>query len=493
MNQLHSINEKEVTTDILIVGAGAAGLKASIEARKSGLNVTLSSKTPKESPNSSSLAVGWMTHVDRETKEEAFKSTVEEGCYLNNQQLVKAFVDDAEREILGLTDIGIKLEVREYPCGRGVNRPSKQYLAVSGKPPHGLSIIEALRETAEGLGVRILYNSIVTGLLTDGGSISGANVLNLEEGHLRTFRSKAVILATGGGAKIFGRTDNPVGTTGDGYAIAYRAGAELVDMELMEFMIPNKDLKKIFGTDLSREESDLVLSHGGCHYFLGGVKVDEDLMSNLGGLFAAGEVAGGLFGASRLWGSALADAVAFGARVGSRATAWVRRGGIDFHDINRDQVEEERARLGDLLGESRTGFDSVERGIHETMWGLCGVLKDSDSMRLASEALMGLSDEASKMGVSKESDLGRAVEVVNMLDVAKVIVKAASLRRESRGAFWRTDYKVSDNENWLANIVVGSCNGEPSFEVVPSKMTELRPPSGWVPRIGNHVSGHLNF
>ncbi len=55
-----------------------------------------------------------------------------------------------------------------------------------------------------------------------------------------------MILATGGGARIFGRTDNPAGTTGDGYALAYRAGAELVDMELMELMIPNSDIEKIF-------------------------------------------------------------------------------------------------------------------------------------------------------------------------------------------------------------------------------------------------------
>ena len=491
MNQLNPMNEKDVIADILIVGAGAAGLKASIEARKSGLNVALTSKTPKKSPNSSSLAVGWMTHVDRETKDGAFKSTVEEGGYLNNQKLVRAFVDDAEREIPGLTDIGIKLEVREYPWGRGVNRPSKQYLAVSGKPPYGLSIIEALRETAEGLGVRILYNSIVTRLLTDGGSVVGATVLNLEDGHLRTFRDKAVILATGGGASIFGRTDNPAGTTGDGYALAYRTGAELVDMELMEFMISNKDLEKIFGSDLSREESDLVLSHGGCHYFLGGVRVDENLMSSLGGLFAAGEVAGGLFGASRLWGSALADAVAFGARAGLRAADWVRSGIIGLHDINRDQVEEERVRLGDLIGEGKASVASVERGIHETMWRMCGVLKDLDSMIMASEALEGLESEASRMCVPNVQDLRGAIEVVNMLDVAKIIDKAASLRRESRGAFWRMDFKAPDNENWLANLVVARRNEEPSIDVAPSMMSEVKPPSCWVPRIGNHVSGHL--
>jgi succinate dehydrogenase/fumarate reductase flavoprotein subunit len=431
-----------------------------------------------------------MTYVDRGSEDETFKSTVEEGGYLNNQKLVESFVNGAQLEIPSLTDIGVKLEVREYPWGRGLNRPSKQYLTVSGKQPHGISIIEALRETAEGLGVKILYNSVVTRLLTNGGSVVGATILNLENGRLQVFRSKAVVLATGGGARIFGRTDNPRGTTGDGYALAYRVGAELVDMELMEFMIPNSDLEKIFSPDLSREESEKILSHGGCHYFLGGVKVDEDLGSSIGGLYAAGEVAGGLFGASRLWGSALADAITLGARTGSRTAKWVRT--IDVvAAANRDQIEEERVRLGELCVERKTSAASVEGEISKVMWKMCGVLKNSDTMSAANDELERLEDEASRMGVCKESGVGEAIEVVNMLDVAKVIIKAASLRMESRGAFWRLDYKEPSNEDWLASLVVSRRNGAPIVEVVPPIMTKLRVPRDWAPRIGNHVSGHL--
>ncbi len=83
------------------------------------------------------------------------------------------------------------------------------------------------------------------------------------------------------------------------------------------------------------------------------LEVDEDLRSSLNGLYAAGEVAGGLFGASRLWGSALADAIVMGARAGSRALEWVRTVGIDVADANRDQIEEERVRLGELCKENK--------------------------------------------------------------------------------------------------------------------------------------------
>ncbi len=75
----------------------------------------------------------------------------------------------AQLEIPGLRDIGVTLAgIVEYPWGRGPNRPSKQYLTVSGKQPHGGSIVEALRETAESLDVKILYNFVVTRLLTNG-------------------------------------------------------------------------------------------------------------------------------------------------------------------------------------------------------------------------------------------------------------------------------------------------------------------------------------
>jgi fumarate reductase (CoM/CoB) subunit A len=264
-----------------------------------------------------------------------------------------------------------------------------------------------------------------------------------------------------------------------------------VDMELMEFMIPNSDLGKIFGPDLSREESEKVLSHGGCHYFLGGVKVDEDLRSSLDGLYAAGEVAGGLFGASRLWGSALADAIVFGARAGSRAAEWVITVGNDVYDPERGQVEEERVRLGDLCVESKAGAASFEGEISEVMWRMCGVLKNSDTMSAANYELERLEDEASKIGARKMSDLGEVIEVMNMFDVARVVVKAASLRRESRGAFWRLDYKEPSNEDWLASLVVSRRNGALVVEAVPPIMTKLRVPRDWVPRIGNHVSGHL--
>lgn len=132
-----------------------------------------------------------MTYVEKGSEDEVFKYTVEEGCYLNNQNLVDAFVNGSRLEIPGLMDIGVKLEVREYPWGRGFNRPSKQYLSVTDKEPHGISIIEALRDTAEGLGVRILYNSFVTRLLTNGSSVVGATIMNLKSGRFQAFRSKA--------------------------------------------------------------------------------------------------------------------------------------------------------------------------------------------------------------------------------------------------------------------------------------------------------------
>ncbi len=85
---------------------------------------------------------------------------------------------------------------------------------------------------------------------------------------------------------------------------------------------------------------------------------------------------------------------------------------------------------------------SVEREISKVMWKMCGALKNSDTMSAANDELERLEEKVARMGVCEGSGIGEAIEVVNMLDIAKVVVKAASLRRESRGAFWRLDYKA---------------------------------------------------
>ncbi|MFX0095990.1 MAG: FAD-dependent oxidoreductase [Candidatus Hodarchaeota archaeon] len=492
----------EIITDVLIIGEGAAGLRAAIEARRAGVDVIVISKMPKKSPSCTSLAKGWITYLDDKTANDVFKSIIEEGCYLNNQKLVEIFTAEGQIEVSKLTALGVRLEVQNNPWMRSYinfNRSAKLFLCVpasrvysfvAGKS-RGEALIKPLRALAIALGIKVLNDFLAIRLMTSNGSVSGIIAVNLLDGNLVILKARAVILATGGGAQIYGRTDSPSGTTGDGYALAYKAGAQLVDMEFMEFMIPHSCLNEVFQSNLSKETEKIIMSKSICHYFLGGIKIDDNMRSSVRGLYAAGEVTGGLFGASRLEGSALADALVFGTRSGLEAARWAREVQTEIFEPDPDQIEETNGFLKELLDRRNTIATTVRQKLGLIMWSLCGAFKNSESLSRASEELMTMEYEVAKIRSNRVS-LREAFETMWMFEIAKIIVKAASIRKESRGAYWRTDYKEPCNDKWLANLTVTSNNGKPRIEKTPVTITKMAIPLAYIPRIGNHCSGYFS-
>jgi succinate dehydrogenase/fumarate reductase flavoprotein subunit len=291
--------------------------------------------------------------------------------------------------------------------------------------------------------------------------------------------AKAVVLATGGGSCLYGRTDNPPGTTGDGIALAYNAGAELVDMECISFQFPEGRLEDLFSSPQAPSEE--LLGIGAAHYFLGGVKIDERARTSLEGLYAAGETAGGLFGAARLGGSALTDAIVFGTIAGREAAAEAKRICYRIEPDPR-HVDAERERLKALLSGSGIPVEQAISRLQSTMWRYCGIIKTKEGLLRALEEIERMEASRNDIRVDSAPKLRQALEYLFMLTISRIIATASLLREESRGCFWRIDHPTPDNERWVKNIYWRQEGEHMRHEIRPAIMTLLTSPT--LPRIG---------
>src|SRR5208283_2867277 len=324
-----------------------------------------------------------------------------------------------------------------------------------------------------------MEHTIVT-LLKDGDRVAGAFGYDRERGRFKVFKAKAIVLATGGIGRAYKITSNSWDCTGDGQSLAYHAGAELTDMEFVQFhptgMIWPPSVMGLLVTEAVRGEGGVLRNkegwrytqgdknakrppelltrdhvarcimrevkadrgspHGGVfldiawikekipnaaehiqrklpsmyhqfkqladlditkepmeigpttHYIMGGIRVNGDSqMSNVPGLFAAGEAAAGLHGANRLGGNSLSDLIVFGKRAGEFAAKFAKEHGTG--QINDSQIEEAARRAlepfdrGVKSGGSAEGPYQVQHDLQEMMQSLVGIVRREDEMTRA--------------------------------------------------------------------------------------------------------------
>jgi len=223
--------DKVVDADVLVVGGAGAGLRAAIGAGEKGVRTLLISKGYVARSGASLLAGADLTldgkslhelgfpGEPKDTKDKFFNDIVTQGFYLNNQRLVEIYVEDAPKRVKELLDLGIKVSLSE-----------ERAIFTSGP-----SILNALLRKAKEIGVEIMDEVMLIDLLTKNRRILGALGLNIKTGDLIVFRSKAVVLATGGWHKAYSPNAGSRELAGDGHAAAYRAGAELANMEFVTF------------------------------------------------------------------------------------------------------------------------------------------------------------------------------------------------------------------------------------------------------------------
>ncbi len=188
-----------------------------------------------------------------------------------------------------------------------------------------------------------------------------------------------------------------------------------------------------------------------CHFFMGGVVIDENGGTEIPGLFAAGEVTGGLHGANRMGGNALGEVLVFGYRAGKKAGEYAQN--QKFIPAVENIFKEREKVFKNKLESPSSGLSPKiwRKKIAEILWEKVGILRDHASLTLAERELEKIKEELPKIAVHSPKEILEKIEVENALLVAKMILKPAQMRKESRGAHYRQDYPQTDAQ-WQGNI-----------------------------------------
>lgn len=197
------------------------------------------------------------------------------------------------------------------------------------------------------------------------------------------------------------------------------------------------------------------------HHFMGGIKIDGNCESSVENLFAAGEATSGVHGANRLGGNALADTQVFGNIAGINSSK--RAMNTQLEEFDEKEVKMEINRIKDLFSEGTFNPEDIKTQLREIMWNYVAIVRDEKGLKQAELELEKLEEKTNDMKVYsfKEFNNGliTAIEVINMIKLAKLIVKSALLRKESRGAHYRLDYPEKNDQEYLKSFVINKNSG----------------------------------
>ena len=522
--------------DVLIIGAGAAGLRAACAAAEMGVSVRVVSEGACASPE----IMGFNAVVETEDSAECFyQDLYAAGCEISDVSLARTLAEGSRKEISFLERLGLDFDRKRDGSYHtlhtlGCTYPRLVHIgAVTGS-----RAMAKMKSFCREQGVEFQENVRITDLVLCERSVAGAVGICMETESFIEYGCKAVVLATGGAGALHRITTYPASCAGDGYMLAFRAGAELIDMEFQQFepcsfVYPKALQGKIVPTTLLRSGAKLLnglgeefmerygltrenarkgalskaiaaeiqrgscTPHGGVYYdmtmlpaeliieghsifykpakaaglditkvpaemapaghtYLGGVRIDAAGATSVPGLFAAGEVTGGVHGADRIGGCAGAETLVFGRLAGETAGKYAS-GCTDRRPLS---TERQRKEFEDL-SKRKTGISAAKlRGrLEEVMTRYVGILRDEQGLKTALEKVRKISGEIENASGGEEGAAG-LYRLRNMALLAEIQIQASLLRQESRGVFSRTDFPRQDDGKWRKNLVFWQENGE---------------------------------
>ncbi|MFC0528037.1 fumarate reductase/succinate dehydrogenase flavoprotein subunit [Phytohabitans kaempferiae] len=580
--------------DVVVIGAGGAGLRAAIEARLAGKKTAIISKSlfgkahTVMAEGGAAAAMGnvnsrdnWMVH---------YRDTMRGGKFLNNFRMAELHAKEAPDRIWELETYGALFDRTKDGKISQRNFGGHEYprLAHVGDRT-GLELIRTLQQKIVSLQqedkaetgsydsrIRVFAETTITELLLDGDKVAGAFGYYRESGEFVLFEAPAIVLATGGVGRSYKVTSNSWEYTGDGHALALRAGSTLINMEFLQFhptgmvwppsvkgilvtesvrgdggvlknsegkrfmfqyvpdvfrkqyaeteeegdrwytdpdnnrrppeLLPRDEVarainnevkegrgspsggvfldiasrlpaeevkrrlpsmyhqfKELAGVDITKEPMEVGPT---CHYVMGGVEVDPDTGAAAGsvqGLFAAGEVSGGMHGSNRLGGNSLSDLLVFGKRAGEHAATYAdalpARPKIAPADLDR-AVE---AALAPLERDGGENPYTLQQDLQAVMGDLVGIIRRKGELEESLVRLAELRERVSKVSATggRRYNPGwhLALDLRNMLVVSECTAKAALEREESRGGHTREDFPAM-NPQWRQVNLVCSLDGD---------------------------------
>ena len=561
--------------DVIIIGAGGAGMRAAIEAKERGLRVALICKSLLGKAHTvmaeGGVAAAMGNVYEEDNWKVHFRDTMRGGKMLNHWRMAQLHAQESPDRVQELEKWGAlfdrtkdgKILQRDF----GGHRYAR--LAHVGDRT-GLELIRTLQQKAVSLDIDVFMECKVVRLLTgDDGSVTGAVAYWRPTGEFVSFAAKAVVLATGGVGKSWKFTSNSWEGTGDGHAVALWAGAELIDMECVQFhptgMVWPLSVRGILVTEgvrgdggvlknsegerfmfnyiadmfkaetadseaeadrwyddhtagrrppelLPRDEVARSINsevkagrgspHGGvfldiasrrsaevirrrlpsmyhqfmelagvditqeamevgptCHYIMGGVRVEPDNgATSVPGLFAAGEVSGGMHGSNRLGGNSLSDLLVFGRRAGMGAADFAEGRAGDVPKLEESLIRHyiDEALEPFTRDEGENPYD-LQHDLQEMMQTNVGIIRTGPELDEALEKLEVLKERVNNISVkggrAYNPGWNLATDLPAMLTVSTCVALGARERKESRGGQTREDFPKADPELGKINFV----------------------------------------
>ena len=574
--------------DVVVIGAGGAGLRAAIEARHQGKRTAIVCKSLFGKAHTvmaeGGIAAAMGNVNSKDNWQVHFRDTMRGGKFLNSWRMAELHAKEAPQRVWELETYGALFD--RTPDGKISQRNfgGHEYprLAHVGDRT-GLELIRTLQQKIVSLQqedfaatgdyeshIKVFAECTVTRLLTDDdGAIAGAYGYHRETGNFVLFESPTVVLATGGIGKTFKVTSNSWEYTGDGHALAMRAGGTTLNMEFIQFhptgMVWPPSVKGILVTESVRGDGGVLTNsegtrfmfdyipevfkamyattpeegdrwytdpehnrrppellprdevarainsevkagrgspHGGvfldvssrlpadvirktlpsmwhqfkeladvditkvamevgptCHYVMGGVEVDPDTgAAKVAGLFAAGEVSGGMHGSNRLGGNSLSDLLVFGRRSGLGAAMYVDALGDKRPHVSDEMIAAaETEALAPFTTEGGENPYTIHAELQQSMNDLVGIIRTEAEVRQALERLQAFKDRVQNISVQGGRAFNPgwhlALDLKNMLLVSECVALAALEREESRGGHTREDFPGMNAEWRKLNIV----------------------------------------
>ena len=578
--------------DVVVIGAGGAGLRAAVEARLAGLRVAIICKSlfgkahtvMAEGGVAASMGNvnehdGWQVH---------FRDTMRGGKFLNHYRMAELHAKESPDRVWELELWGALFDRTSEGKISQRNFGGHEYprLAHVGDRT-GLELIRTMQQKIVAMqqvdkkefgdaecNIKVFAEVTITEVIKENGKVAGVYGYKREDGVEVLFEAPAVILATGGVGKTFKITSNSWEGTGDGHALALKAGGNLVDMEFLQFhptgMVWPPSVRGILVTESVRGEGGVLTNnlgerfmfkyipdvfkdkyadneeeadrwyvdqdnnrrppellprdevarainsevkagrgspHGGvyldvskrltaevikkrlpsmwhqfyelagvditkeamevgptCHYVMGGVEVDPDTAAAVGvpGLFAAGEVAGGMHGSNRLGGNSLSDLLVFGRRAGVGAANYVKQ--TDAVKVSESSIKNAAARIAAPF--ERGGGENpytLHQELQEITHNLVGIIRTESELSDAISKISQIRGRIENVSVTGgrlfNPGFHLSFDLDNMLLVAEATAKSAIVRKESRGGHTRDDFPKMDPK-WRALNNITSFNGK---------------------------------
>ncbi len=592
--------------DVVVIGAGGAGLRAAIEAHEQGARTAIVCKSLLGKAHTVMAEGGIAAAMGNVWSEDNwqvhFRDTMRGGKMLNHWRMAQLHAQEAPERVWELEEWGALFDRTKAGLISQRDFGGHRYARLAHVGDRtGLEMIRTLQQRAVALGIDVFMECTVTRLLKESGGregdgtgrIAGAFGYWRESGRFVCFDAPAVILATGGIGKSYKVTSNSWEYTGDGHSLALQAGAALLNMEFVQFhptgMVWPLSVKGILVTEsvrgdggvlrnsegkrfmfdyipemfraetaeseeegdrwyddhinnrrppelLPRDEVARAINaevkagrgspHGGvfldiasrrpaevirkklpsmyhqfkeladvditatpmeigptCHYVMGGVEVDPDTaMSGVPGLYAAGEVAGGMHGANRLGGNSLSDLLVFGRRAGLSAAQYATKLGPDRPAVaDADVVASSKAALAPFEEDGGENPYALQSDLQTTMNDLVGIIRNAGELEQAQVRIAALKERARHLTVEGHRQYNPgwhlAIDIANMLKVSECIAAAALAREESRGGHTRDDFPKADLSWGKLNLILREDDGQLTLtrQALPEMPSELAP------------------